>query len=272
MAAALAPDRSPIIMIVRTTARREMSDVIEQHLDIETRDGQMNTFVTCPEEGGPFPVVLFYMDAPGKREELHDMARRIATVGYFVVLPNLYYRKTRQFDFVRDEAGMKRMFGMMRHLSNPLIVSDTQALIDFVDREKDADASRIGTIGYCMSGPFVLAAAGSYPDRIQCAASIYGAGLLTDREDSAHLFADRISGELYFACAEIDQYAPAEQIASLEKHLEESGARYRIEWYAGAEHGFAFPERESVFHKPSAERHWERVFALFKRNLVAVAA
>jgi hypothetical protein len=55
--------------------------MIEQHPDIATADGAMNAFVVHPEEGGPFPVVLFYMDAPGKREELHDMARRTAAVG-----------------------------------------------------------------------------------------------------------------------------------------------------------------------------------------------
>ena len=61
--------------------------MLEQHATIQTADGAMNTFITCPEEGGPYPVVIFYMDAPGKREELHDMARRIASVGYYVVLP-----------------------------------------------------------------------------------------------------------------------------------------------------------------------------------------
>ena len=71
--------------------------MIEQHIDITTADGAMNSFVVHPEEGGPFPVVLFYMDAPGKREELHDMARRLAAVGYYVVLPNLYYRRTRDY-------------------------------------------------------------------------------------------------------------------------------------------------------------------------------
>ena len=80
--------------------------MIEQHLDIATADGAMNSFVVHPEEGGPFPVVLFYMDAPGKREELHDMARRLAAVGYYVVLPNLYYRHTRDFQLMeRTEAG-----------------------------------------------------------------------------------------------------------------------------------------------------------------------
>ena len=48
-------------------SRREGAFVIERHLDIATPDGAMNSFVVHPEEGGPFPVVLFYMDAPGRR-------------------------------------------------------------------------------------------------------------------------------------------------------------------------------------------------------------
>ena len=241
--------------------------MIERDLDIKTADGAMNTFVVHPDEGGPFPVVFFYMDAPGKREELHDMARRIASVGYFVVLPNLYYRKTREFSMVRDEAGMKRMFDMMGHLSNRMIVGDTQSMIDFVDDEPMASSDRIGCVGYCMSGPFVLAALGSHPERLQCAASIYGAFLVTDSDDSAHLYAKGVKGEIYFACAESDQYAPKEDIDALERELKAHDVNHRIEWYPGAEHGFAFPLREAVYHKPSAERHWVRLFDMFERNL-----
>ena len=242
--------------------------MIEHHLDIQTADGTMNTFITHPEEGGPHPVVLFYMDAPGKREELHDMARRIATVGYYVVLPNLYYRQTREFVMVRDEEGFKRMFAMMEHVTTPLVMRDTQALLDFVDGRKEADASRLGTVGYCMSGPFVFAAAAHYPQRVKCAASLYGVRLATDDADSPHLNAHKVKGELYFGCAETDKYAPKEMIDKLEAHLTSvPGLRSRVEWYPGTEHGFAFPLRAGIFHKPAAERHWERLFALFKRNL-----
>ena len=228
----------------------------------------MNAFITHPEEGGPHPVVLFYMDAPGKREELHDMARRIATVGYYVVLPNLYYRKTREFVMVRDEEGFKRMFAIMAHVTTPLVMRDTQALLDFVDGRKEADASRLGIVGYCMSGPLVFAAAAHFPERVKCAASIYGVRLATDDADSPHRNAHKVKGELYFACAETDKYAPKEMIDKLEAHLKTvPGLRARVEWYMGAEHGFAFPQRQGIFHKPSAERHWERLFALFRRNL-----
>ena len=241
--------------------------MIEHHLDIQTPDGAMNSFVTHPEEGGPFPVVLFYMDAPGKREELHDMARRLGTVGYFVVLPNLYYRQTREFKLVRDEPGLKRMWELLRSLSIEMIMRDTQAMLSYVDQHPAANARALGAVGYCMSGPFVFAAAARYPDRIKCAASIYGAGLLSDKEDSPHLTAAKIKGEMYFACAATDDYAPPEIIARLDAHLKAAGINYRIETYPGTEHGFAFPQREGKYHHAGAERHWERLFALFRRNL-----
>jgi carboxymethylenebutenolidase len=241
--------------------------MIEQEVDIKTRDGEMNTFVTHPEEGGPFPAVLFYMDAPGKREELHDMARRIATVGYWVALPNLYYRRTREFVLERTEPGMQRMFELMSSLSNTLVVQDTEALLRFADAQPQVRGGPLGVVGYCMSGPFVLAAAAHFPERIAAAASIYGARLVTDQPDSAHRTLDRIRGEVYMACAEIDRWAPREQIDEIASILAGSGVQHRIEWYPGAQHGFAFPQREGVYHKPSAERHWERLFALFARTL-----
>ena len=66
--------------------------MIETATSIATRDGQMPTWIVHPHETGPFPLVIFCMDALGIREELHDMCRRIASVGYGVYLANLYYR------------------------------------------------------------------------------------------------------------------------------------------------------------------------------------
>ena len=66
--------------------------MIEKNEIIKTSDGNMDTFVVHPDGGSKFPLVVFLMDAPGKREELHDMARRIASSGYYVLLPDLYYR------------------------------------------------------------------------------------------------------------------------------------------------------------------------------------
>jgi carboxymethylenebutenolidase len=242
--------------------------MVEHHLDIPTADGAMNSFVVHPEEGGPHPVVLFYMDAPGKREELHDMARRLASVGYFVVLPNLYYRSSRDFKVTeRTEAAMAQMFALMATLDRTTTECDTQAMLHFVDSRPEADGRRVGAVGYCMSGPFVMWAAAAYPDRIDCIASIHGANMATDKPDSPHLMAPKIKCESYFACAEIDKWASPADIQKLQTSLQEAGTPHRIEWYSGAEHGFVFPLRAGIYNRDAAERHWERLFSLFGRTL-----
>ena len=215
--------------------------MIDQHLDLATADGQMNTFITHPEEGGPHPVVFFYMDAPGKREELHDMARRLGTAGYYVVLPNLYYRSTREFDATVDFATRGAQMGkLMLSLDYDKIATDTRAMLGHVEADPAADASRIGAVGYCMSGPFAYAMAGMFPDRIQAAASVYGVRLHGD--GSPQDLAEPVKGELYFACAELDEYAPKEMVDGLQAHLQAVGANARVEWYPGRPPRVRVPE------------------------------
>ena len=242
--------------------------MIEHHLDIPTADGAMNTFVVHPEEGGPFPVVLFYMDAPGKREELHDMARRLAAVGYYVVLPNLYYRESRDFHLTeRTQATMARMYALMGSLNATTTACDTTALLRFVDAQPQADARRIGAVGYCMSGPLVVWAAAANPGRFRSIASIHGAQMATEAPDSPHRLASKILCEFYIACAETDKWAPPADIDKLQVALKAAGTLHRIEWYPGVEHGFVFPQRGTIYNQPAAERHWERLFSLFRRTL-----
>ena len=242
--------------------------MIEQHLDIPTADGAMNSFMVHPDEGGPFPVVLFYMDAPGKREELHDMARRLAAVGYCVLLPNLYYRRERDFALKeRTEPALAHMFTLMGSLNARTTQVDTQAMLDFLAGVPQADSQRIGAVGYCMSGPFVVWAAAAFADRLRCIAAIHGANMATDAPDSPHRVAAKLQCESYFACAEIDKWAPPKDIALLEQGLQASGAPHRVEWYPAVEHGFVFPQRAGIYNAPAAERHWERLFSLFERRL-----
>lgn len=241
--------------------------MIEQHVDIPTADGAMNSFIACPDEGGPFPVVLFYMDAPGKREELHDMARRLASAGYHVVLPNLYYRQTRDWFLTeRTEEKLAHMFSLMATLTRATTACDTAAMLRFVDAQPQADARRIGAVGYCMSGPFVVWAGVDFADRLACIAAIHGANMATDAPDSPHRVAAQLRCDTYVACAEIDKWAPPADIQQLEAGLKASGAPFRVEWFPKVEHGFVFPLR-ACYDKTSSERHWVRLHSLFARRL-----
>ena len=239
--------------------------MVDRDIDIHTKDGVMNTFVTHPEENGPHPVVMFLMDAPGKRAELHDMARRLGSAGYYVMLPNLYYRRVREFEM--ESSSREEMFEHMHSLTNAMVCEDIQALVDFAALDATAREGKIGCVGYCMSGPFAFAAAAAFPDQIAASASIHGVRLLVDAEDSPHLSAGKIRGEMYFGCAETDEYAPQQMIDDLESHLGGIGINYRIEIYPGTEHGFVFPLRQGKYHQQSAERHWERLLAMYDRCL-----
>jgi carboxymethylenebutenolidase len=242
----------------------------EQIIDIATRDGAMETFVCHPERGS-HPVVLFLMDAPGIREELYDMARRLATVGYYVLLPNLYYRAGRDTKYGPDvltkgSAEQARMRAVRTKMTIPPVMGDVADMITFADRQPAAKKGLVGAHGYCMSGPYALAAAARYPDRIAAAASFYGTWLVSDAVESPHLTLGQARGELYISCAEHDELAPPEMVEELKALFDKSGNGGELEVHPGVHHGFAFPERW-CYDKPAAERHWERLIALYRRRL-----
>ena len=245
--------------------------MIEQTFDLRTADGAMQTFRCRPERGGPHPAVLMLMDAPGIREELRDMARRLATCGYDVLLPNLYYRAGRDTLFgpdvmVEGSEERARMRAIRTRMSIPPVMADVGAMLDHLAAAADARDAPVGCHGYCMSGPYALAAAARYPGRVAAAASFYGTWLVSDAEESPHLTFERGRAELYIACAEHDDLAPPDMVQALRGHFARSGARGEIEHYPGVHHGFAFPERW-CHDRPAADRHWERLIALYRRNL-----
>lgn len=260
---------------VETTSESPQK-MIEFEAEIATEDGVMDAFVCHPEEGGPFPAIIMYMDAPGIREELRDMARRIGTVGYYVILPNLYYRTGREghygFDLERirtDDQQLQNMYDIMNATTNEAMVADTRHMLDFLDGEVPARSGPVGCVGYCMSGRIVMSVAAAYPLNFAAIASYYGVGIMTEEDNSPHLDADKISGEIYLAFAETDVHVPGPLLEVIAKSLDKAGANYRMEIYSGTHHGFAFPRRP-VYNKPAAERHWERMFALFERALKTI--
>src|SRR5271163_955274 len=134
------------------------SAMIEQTVDIATKDGAMETFIVHPERGGPHPAIFLMMDAPGIREELRMMARRLATVGYYVLLPNLYYRAGRDTIYGPDvlekgSAEQARMRAVRTKMTIPPVMADVAAMLTFVDSQSAARSGPVGIHGYCMSGP-----------------------------------------------------------------------------------------------------------------------
>jgi carboxymethylenebutenolidase len=245
---------------------------------IPTQAGPMETFITHPEAGGPFPPIVLYMDFWGVREELFDIARRVGTVGYYCMVPDLYHRQGRvRHEWRNEKNQMISMHNLdperqrqamvpLEKLSNAMVIEDTGALIEYIDRGEPVRPDGIGSIGYCMGGRHVLCVAGAYPDRFIAGASLHGTALISDRDDSPHRLAHRFRGELYCGFAEHDPHAPPVMIKQLGDLLTGCPVGYRHEVHPGAEHGYALPNRD-IHDKRAANRDWELMFAMFRRQI-----
>lgn len=247
--------------------------MLEFETVINTADGHMDSFVCHPDEGGPFPAVIFYMDAPGIREELRDMARRIGTAGYYVIMPNMYYRHGTEgkygFDRARireDDQELQKMFDLMHDTTPEKVSADTRPILEFLKGQDQVKGGSIGAVGYCMSGQHIVRVGADYPEEMAALASYYGVGIQTAEANSPHLSAAKIKGELYLAFASEDDYVPPPLLKSIPEAMQKAGVNYRVEIYPDTGHGFAFPQRPA-YNKAAAEKHWERMLSLFERNL-----
>jgi carboxymethylenebutenolidase len=254
--------------------------MIEKTLMIPTSVGFMETFVTHPEKSSPFSAIVLYMDVWGLREELFDMAKRIAGAGYYCLVPDLYYRFGRiRHAFRNDKNQMISMELLephqqeavripMRQLTDLMVVEDTEALLRFIDRTEPVKPGAMGSIGYCMGGRHVFRVAGAYPERFRANACLHGTRLVTPGEDSPHRSAMKAEGELYCGFAEKDVFASIQDVDTIAQSMKGAKARYQYELHLGADHGYALPDRD-IYHKSAAERDWQLMFAMWQRQLGA---
>jgi carboxymethylenebutenolidase len=239
--------------------------MIERQVEVTTPEGEMTTFVFHPEHDGPHPVVLYLMDAPSIRPALKDMASRLATAGYYVLLPYLFYRGGPFREFDMSDEDMHARQELMGTVTPTNIVSDASALLALADGDDAARDGVVGAVGFCMSGGLTISLARAMPERVAAAASIHGAWLVRDTPDSPHLDLGSVRAEVHLAWCDDDPTAPAEDLATMRSALDEAGITYTLDFHTDAVHGFA--PRGPRWNRAASELHWERVHSLLRRNL-----
>ncbi|HTV96959.1 MAG TPA: dienelactone hydrolase family protein [Steroidobacteraceae bacterium] len=238
---------------------------------IKTRDGTCPAYVYQPAKGGPWPAVLVYMDGLGIRPAMLELGERLATHGYYTLLPDLFYRSgpyepMDPHTLFSDPEKRKTLMEKFIAPATPAnIMADTQAFLDYLGSRPEVKAGGIGTTGYCMGGLMSLTAAGTYPDRIAATASYHGGRLATDAPDSPHRLAPKIKSRVYIAGAIEDASFPDSMKERLEEALTQAGVDHRIETYP-AKHGWVFRDTP-VYDAAAAERHWHSLIGLFDSTL-----
>lgn len=213
-------------------------------VEIGTEDG------ACPATlygEADAPSVLMFIDGIGMRASMHRIAERVASGGYRVLLPDLFYRMGEYTApdakaLFSDPEVRGAWFAKAREAaSTAKAMSDTRAFLDLLP-------GPVAVVGYCMGGRLSVVAAATYPERIVAAAAYHPGGLVTDDDDSPHRLASKIRAKLYLGRAAEDASFSDEHEAVLEEALTDAHVDHVIERYP-ARHGWVpedTPDRKSV--------------------------
>lgn len=255
--------------------------VESRDVTITTPDGSADAAFFC-QPGKVLPGVLLWCDAFGLRPWTRTMGRRLAAVGYSVLVPNPFYRTDRapqytdvhSFDFGKAEDRQKLMahMGPLNQPGNP--EKDATAYVAWLDAQKEVSKARpIGTQGYCMGGPLIMRTAAALPGRIGAAASFHGGGLVTDKPDSPHLLIPKMRARLYIGIAANDDAKEPEAKVKLREACDAAKVQAEIEVYAGSAHGWCMQDMpnqdngQPIYNAADAERAWAKLLALYKATL-----
>lgn len=240
-------------------------------IDVETRDGTADAYLVRPAGGDRAPSVLLVPDAFGLRAQIEQMADRIAGAGFTVLAPNVFYRDGRApvvaMPDLEDPAQrapfMERLRPVMAALTSDLVVRDGAAYLEVLERE---GRGPVAITGYCMGGRVGWRIAAAYADRVAALAGFHAGGLVSDDEDSPHRSAGELSAELSFGHADHDHSMTPDQIAQLERALDEAGLAFRSELYEGAAHGYTMADT-AAYDPTAAERHFAQLLELLRRTI-----
>jgi len=243
----------------------------ETRVSIPTAGGHADAIFIHPVHG-THPGIVMWPDIAGLRDAYKIMARRLAVAGYAVLVVNQYYRGgpapvLSSFAQWRTPQGQAKLAPMIAALTPGAVTSDAAAYVHFLDQQAVVDRKRkIGSVGYCMGGPFAVRTAAAAAARVGAVATLHGASLVTDKPDSPHLLIPKMKARYLIAIAANDDEKQPEAKEVLRKAFAAAKLPAEIEVYPGTLHGWCPPDSQ-VYNAEQAERAWARLLVTFKAAL-----
>ncbi|MGX1887236.1 dienelactone hydrolase family protein [Streptomyces sp. NPDC055287] len=236
-------------------------------LHIPTADGQADAFAAFPDRGERHPGVLIYADGFGIRPVLREMARELAGHGYYVLVPNLFYRHgpapvIELPDHIGEEvrpALFEQLMPLIEAHTAERVLSDADAYLRFLTTQPEVGAGPVAVTGYCIGGLLAMRTAAAHPGLVAAVAGFHGP-VGADGPDSLR----RLTGEVYLGHAETDM--TPEALGELNQALDAAGVGYTSEIYPGTVHGFTMSDTDA-FNPAALQHHWDRLLPLLDRTL-----
>lgn len=227
---------------------------------ISTPDGQMPGILHTQTNSQRQPAILLLMEAFGVTSYMQDVAARMASEGYVVLTPDLYYRELphNKFGYSEVEAAMAMMY---RLDFGTAMENDLRAALGYLKSRPDLLPDQIGVTGFCLGGGLSFLAACKFSDEIAAAAPFYG--MVLDEWVAA---VTDITVPIYLFHGGLDPFIPLERVYQIESRFKELGKDYRLKVYRDADHGFFCHERSS-YNCLAAEDAWHELTQFFHNHL-----
>ncbi|THA76493.1 dienelactone hydrolase family protein [Streptomyces sp. A0642] len=236
--------------------------MLSKTLHISTADGQADAFAAFPEGGEKHPGVLMYPDGFGIRPVLRDMACELAGHGYYVLVPNIFYRHgptpvIELPEHIGEEARpavFAQLMPLIQAHTEERSLSDADDYLRFLTAQPQVGAGPVAVTGYCIGGLVAMRTAVAHPGQVAAVASFHGPVGAVGAESLA-----KLTARAHLGHAEGD--LTPEDLAELNQSLDAAGVDYTSEIYPGTLHGFTMSDTDA-FDAAALQRHWDRLLPL----------
>jgi carboxymethylenebutenolidase len=247
-----------------------MANVRTEWVDISVGGEKMRTYLALPEASGPRPVVLVFQEIFGINPHIRDVTERVAREGYLAIAPDYHHRAWAPgTEYPYSQEGMKKGMELIPKLSADGMSADLTATIAYAKTRKEADASKLGGIGFCIGGHMAYFAAATQP--LKATASFYGGGIANFGPGGTQPTVERtpgIKGKIICFFGGKDPMISADQVQKIRGALESAKVRHEVHVYPEASHAFFCDVKERGSYVPDAAKDaWERTKRLFAEEL-----
>ena len=224
-----------------------------QNVTFPSNGGTAHGYLAVPTSGsGPGVVVI--QEWWGLTDHIASIADRLAAEGFVALAPDLYGGKTTHD---ADEAGT-----LMMSLPVDQAARDLGGAVDFLLAHDAVTSAKVGAIGFCMGGGFVLLLAAQQGDKVAAAVPFYGVGPAVPESYTG------LTAAVQGHYGEHDDFYPVDKAKDQEKQIaSESGASVEFFYYDA---GHAFHNDENAFgtySEADAKLAWTRTVEFLKTTL-----